>query len=159
MYYTTPEYPPTTRWTALKTDGSRDQLYEEVTQYLDRIASGLQCPPRVLSGKLSRIIGKWKLVKGMRDSIDYSCTNVIYDFRTDGTVIVNSDMAGFESGIYPYNYTVYDRLVDYLMSPFPNLIIDRTKVGCEVIKRYLILSKEFAIPYMYESNQLFVRVE
>lgn len=54
----------------------------------------LQCPVTAIQGEKNDIIGKWKLVKQKNawglPTIDYSCQNIIYEFKSDGNLLVTS---------------------------------------------------------------------
>lgn len=56
----------------------------------------LQCPVTAIQGKENVIIGKWKLVKQDNawgvPSVDYSCQKIIYEFKSDGRLLVTGNV-------------------------------------------------------------------
>ncbi|TZF85711.1 hypothetical protein FW774_01140 (plasmid) [Pedobacter sp. BS3] len=78
----------------------------------------LQCPVDAVAGSETDIGGKWKLVKGehyssnsrQRQTKDYSCNNIVYQFHSDGRLIISSDIEdniGFAAGEYMYEATLH----------------------------------------------------
>lgn len=75
----------------------------------------LKCPVTAIEGANDNVVGKWKLVKvrivQLDDGIsmkDYSCKNIIYDFKQDGSLVVNGaqkDVHSFENGEYSFVFS------------------------------------------------------
>lgn len=73
----------------------------------------LTCPISARKGYDAKLVGKWKLVKSEsvfmnRNAEDYSCNKIIYDFRSDGTLVITSDIdkyIGSKPGTYQYKFT------------------------------------------------------
>lgn len=55
-----------------------------------------KCPIKAVIGNENDILGRWKLmeVSAMSRS-DYSCNEIIYDFRQDGSLFVGSNLANY----------------------------------------------------------------
>ena len=72
------------------------------------------CLPVIVNGSQTDIRGDWKQVKGQTvfynpKTIDYSCNNIVYHFKTNDSLIIDSDVTspiGYESGIYNYQFTL-----------------------------------------------------
>ena len=69
----------------------------------------LDCPVESINGSKKSIVGKWKLVReygGLRMegplNEDYSCNMIVYHFRSNGKVEINSDIEYYNSGVHPY---------------------------------------------------------
>jgi hypothetical protein len=80
----------------------------------DSIIDDLNCTVTAVHGKKDNIIGKWKLVAGRQVGIDkmriedYSCQNIIYEFRSDGNLIVTGDAEnylGISQGTHEFKLT------------------------------------------------------
>lgn len=73
----------------------------------------LRCPTVARVGSNTQVVGKWKLLKGSTvfydtKTVDYSCNEVIYDFRSNGIVIITSDiqeLIGSNPGEHSYEFT------------------------------------------------------
>lgn len=72
--------------------------------------TGTNCKVTPVCGKANDIIGKWKLVKtkeaySLKNGFnDYSCDEVIYEFRTDNKLVVTSNIEEQLNGEYKFNY-------------------------------------------------------
>ncbi|MCL6260907.1 hypothetical protein M3O96_17520 [Aquiflexum sp. TKW24L] len=85
----------------------------------------LKCQVDAVTGPEDDVVGKWKMVweRGAffnRDTIDYSCNNIIYHFRPDGFLEVRSDVeeAGLPQGDYNYELTMsplYEHMGGYTL--------------------------------------------
>jgi hypothetical protein len=72
------------------------------------------CQPVSINGSQTDIKGDWKQVQGKTvffnpKTIDYSCDNIIYHFRMNDSLIIESDVIspiGYESGNYGYQFTL-----------------------------------------------------
>lgn len=77
---------------------------------IDEEIANLNCKVTPVCGEKGNIVGKWKLVKATEalvtapTSIDYSCENIIYEFRPDNKLVVTSNIEGQMSGEYEYQY-------------------------------------------------------
>jgi len=76
----------------------------------------LKCPVTAVEGPDDKIIGKWKLVKTRTSGFtqpsrieDYSCGNIIYHFKQDGSLVVSGVQEGvlsrFENGEYSFVFS------------------------------------------------------
>lgn len=103
-----------------------------------------KCTINAINGPEDNIIGKWKLVKGEEvfynpRTVDYSCNNVIYQFKTDGVLIITSDIVdiiGFGTGKYSYEFILTDK-------GSHTLKVDNSQGGCS------ILGSDLTINYAY----------
>lgn len=72
--------------------------------------ANLNCPVSPVCGKKDDIVGKWKLVKAQSKrsvepaKIDYSCEEIIYEFRTDKKLVISSNVDGQFEGEHEYWY-------------------------------------------------------
>lgn len=74
----------------------------------------LNCSIKSVDGPNQSLIGKWKLVEAMSAAFmpnpgtprDYSCSKIIYHFKSDGTLIVSSNHKDFSSGQYQYEFSL-----------------------------------------------------
>ncbi len=69
----------------------------------------LRCHVDAVIGPEDDVVGKWKLVweRGAflnRDTVDYSCNNVIFQFRPDGILEVSGDVEEDGPPVGDYNY-------------------------------------------------------
>lgn len=70
----------------------------------------LKCPVSPICGKKDDIVGKWKLVKAQSkrpiepSKIDYSCEEIIYEFRTDKILVISSNIDRHFDGEHEYWY-------------------------------------------------------
>ncbi|KEO75450.1 hypothetical protein [Anditalea andensis] len=84
-------------------------------QEVDTIEEDLKCRIESVNGPDDDVIGKWKLVKEERFRMidgeirinDYSCNNIIYEFKEDGLLEVTNDTGdeNHASGEYSYEFT------------------------------------------------------
>ena len=69
---------------------------------------GRACPVEAVEGPEDELVGKWKMVWMRRgfsiETVDHSCDNVIYHFRPDGILEVDSDVEGIGYDVGDYNY-------------------------------------------------------
>jgi hypothetical protein len=74
----------------------------------------LACKISAVSGSKDNIVGDWKLSIGKTvffkpQIVDYSCLNIIYHFKTNDTLIIESSAEnpiGNRAGIYIYHLTL-----------------------------------------------------
>jgi len=74
-----------------------------------------KCTTIAVEGPENNVIGKWKQVKGKTvfdkpQIVDYSCNNIIYNFKSDGSLSIYSDIdnpIGYNSGEYIYEFSLY----------------------------------------------------
>ncbi|MDR1344877.1 MAG: hypothetical protein LBJ39_05935, partial [Tannerellaceae bacterium] len=115
-----------------------------------------------------------KLLKNVSLDADYSCREVIFDFRTDSVLIITSDDAAYPSGEYTYrtNGPLHIRTVpepsvpaeyaDLMDAPFlppaPNLSIDGKEMYCnvETSKMVFLFKWEDLTP---KADKVFIRIE
>lgn len=75
---------------------------------------GQTCPVEAVEGPADDIVGKWKMVWMRRgfsiETVDHSCNNIIYHFRPDGILEVNSDVE--EAGGYAFGEYDYELILD-----------------------------------------------
>ncbi len=78
----------------------------------DSIIADLKCTVTAVHGEKDNIIGKWKLVKQNNawdlPIIDYSCQNIIYEFKSDGNLLVigdNEDQLSVPLGSHKFELT------------------------------------------------------
>jgi len=72
----------------------------------------LQCAVNSVAGKQHEIRGKWKLVSYRTvfynpTTTDYSCNQIIYEFKQGGRLVVSSDVVepnGYPAGDYSYEF-------------------------------------------------------
>ncbi|MDR2118369.1 MAG: hypothetical protein LBP25_02375 [Tannerellaceae bacterium] len=87
------------------------------------------------------IVGTWKLLLDFSagDTVDRSCTEVIYSFHADGTVTIESQIKEIASGTFEYSYSTdpYCPLCDPLNPP-PNLVIGENKYYCQLSPSWLV---------------------
>lgn len=89
----------------------------------------LDCHSNSVIGMKNSIVGKWKLVEHLFGYMsqpevsgsvhDYSCNNIIYHFKEDGTLIVNSDHINFSSSQREYQFSATS-LTPYIENPLFN---------------------------------------
>lgn len=73
-----------------------------------------ECKFKTTSGSSSNIVGKWKVVSrtsgGMSmegpKTIDFTCSNVFYEFLKNGTVKISSDDERYQSNLGESEYSV-----------------------------------------------------
>jgi hypothetical protein len=78
------------------------------------------CPVRKVNSHLSEVHGKWILIQGITfgqgtniPDEDYSCHRITYEFRRNGTLIVNSnltDYIGLPSGTFTFEWEAQETL-------------------------------------------------
>jgi hypothetical protein len=160
LYYTSPEYPPRTVWTAEKyeTLHFEDELRENDHHSL---LKNIQCRSEMIPSERDNIIGRWKLMKDLLKDVDYSCHRIIYDFKPDGQLQIISDTEYHPSGNQTYIYTNYPFCPLCLCSEcLPNLILgDTTDVYCEVLKRTMIIYALGGDVRHREGEKVLVRIE
>lgn len=79
---------------------------------LKEVIETFECGVEVIEGEQHEIVGKWKLVLvgyafSTPDPTDYSCNQIVYDFKPDGRLVVTSDIAqtgGYGAGNYSYEF-------------------------------------------------------
>lgn len=112
--------------------------------------SHLKCAPLLKIGAKDDIIGKWKLVQiwkmvgaegnsAVFDTIDVSCNNVYYEFKTDNILKITGNEDDFPAGSYTYSYQPANICPTCL--PAPNLIIgDYEPIFCLVYEYKIIMT-------------------
>ena len=107
----------------------------------------LKCPVVAVNGADDNILGKWKLVNANivfsnPRTEDYSCDEIIYDFRADGILVVSSgasgDSVGHQQGQYTYAFTA-DRLFEGIEESY-TLSINETKIASGIKNNKLVLN-------------------
>jgi hypothetical protein len=104
----------------------------------DFVKLDLTCPITARKGDDSEVIGKWKLVKGetvfmSKSTEDYSCNEIIYHFRSDGSLIITANIDKFignTSGTYQYKFT--DSQLYEGMSQTKTLQINLRSLACGI---------------------------
>lgn len=128
----------------------------------DNMEENLRCPIEALDGANDNVVGKWKLAKAKvvfqnPRTEDYSCDEIIYDFRADGILVISggasSDSIGYPEGQYTYAFTA-DKLFEWVEESY-TLSIDETKIASGINNNQLILnSSPLDGPILY-----FVRIQ
>ncbi|MDR1557221.1 MAG: hypothetical protein LBS88_09370 [Tannerellaceae bacterium] len=154
LYYTSPGYPPRNSWEAVRIsaeDFEKQRQEVLLNNYLRNVA----CPPEAVSGGrlTDNIAGRWKLIKDMETGVDFSCDEIIYDFRPDNTLEITSNHPGYQDIT-----SVYDYLCDvWTLLPFDNqacrLLIDGEEVWSEVLEKMMFLGNE-----LNPSAKVFIRI-
>ena len=113
----------------------------------------IRCVPDLKNGPADDIVGLWKMVgiyKGMaKSSTDYSCGNIVWNFREDGTVSIEDDTADGIKGNFSYRFVAMLNFCP-LCGVGPNLdlypVEDEWTVGsrgiglfCRVLKNTMVL--------------------
>ncbi|MDR2125263.1 MAG: hypothetical protein LBP63_00345 [Prevotellaceae bacterium] len=116
------------------------KLLLQTTAILLILAGVIACGKEEKIGEHS-IIGRWKLMEVVhisgndyyvRDTIDYSNNNIIYDFHSDNKLIIQGYIENdLQQGEHIYNYTQLNVCPTCL--PAPNLVIDNdSRVFCKI---------------------------
>jgi hypothetical protein len=109
----------------------------------------LACLVTAVDDSENNIVGEWKLVKGVAtfqspDTVDYSCKDIVYVFKQDGTLTINSNRQsniGLEDEDYNY---------ELILSPLDDNVNEKhtLKIG-ELNSAINIGSKEMIINNSY----------
>ncbi len=96
----------------------------------------LKCPVRKVNLNLPEIYGRWILIQGINygqgtniPDEDYSCHRISYEFRKNGTLIVNSnltDYIGLPGGTFTFEWEAQEALDE---RPLYTLKIDGDEYG------------------------------
>jgi hypothetical protein len=174
LCYTSPEYPPRFTWKAIRVD-SLDLAPEYMDSRYDALLSGVQCMPAAVTGEPYDITGRWKLLKDVSLDADYSCKEVIFDFRADSALTVTGDDADYPAGEYKYSSNgrlhistypePYKRLTEYaglrdgpILSPPPNLSIDGKELFCSVGASRMVFLFEWDRWNVPKADKIFIRI-
>jgi hypothetical protein len=159
LCFTSPEYPPRFSWKAIKTEQQDFEIARQNTLF-SHYLSDVKCSPEAASSAMYeyRIVGKWKLSKDIREKTDYTCDNIIYDFREwnadDGTIlVVTSDRPEYPSGIHRYGF-LYDSLASYNYPP--PLTIDDVPVYYDVLGKIMFIGDKDS---QQNESIIFVRIK
>ncbi len=105
----------------------------------DNNPENLRCRVRAVAGPEDDVVGKWKLVRVRQayftrepEVTDYSCDDIVYHFRSDGSLVVNNSVteAAHHAGDYNYEF-IWDPF-DSGASSFRGLKIAHNRWGCSV---------------------------
>ena len=138
----------------------KKQEKESLATKFEKEFGSLQCIPDPVFGKKNEIIGKWKLVQKCSavgeqngglifDTVDVSCNNVIYEFKSDNTLTITGD----KDDITPGNYTyIYQPVNDWYINDFPpNLqIVGLKNISCFIYEYKIV---------MPNVNKAFIRIK
>lgn len=105
-----------------------------------------KCNTVAVKGAEDSVIGKWKQVKGesvFRNPliVDYSCNEIIYHFKSDGTLTITSDIdnpIGYNSGNYTYVFSLNSMYEN--MEENHTLKIGDSSWGCSISESSMILN-------------------
>jgi hypothetical protein len=163
LYYTSPEYPPRTVCAAGRYN-TPDFEADKQEVWCRSFLKDILCRTETVAGTRNNIAGRWKLMKDLTAPADYSCRDIIYDFRPDGQLQITGgtedDPPGIRPGIQTWSYTDYPFCSLCLCSACPpNLLLGATGgVYCEVLKRTMVIyaSEEDTLPG--EPAKILVRI-
>ena len=101
------------------------------------------CKIKIKIGRDDHIVGSWQLVKEQTvffepKTIDHSCNDIIYDFRADGTLIVNGD----PDSPTQRSYELLPKPLEASNEEF-TLKIDALVMGCEVSPEEMVLNRSY----------------
>lgn len=125
----------------------------------DDLDNAQRCKVEGKIGADDDIFGQWKLIKGQTffyesKTIDYSCNNIIYEFREDETLIISSDTETvIDLGPGLYSYQLHYEPLEASDEEF-TLQIDGLIMGIEISTDAMIVNHSyFDGPILY-----FVRI-
>jgi hypothetical protein len=158
LYYTSPEYPPRNSWMAVKISAEE---YEKKRQEVlfNRHLGDVACPPEAVSGRdlVYDIVGRWQLMRDTEAGIDCSCDEIVYDFRTDDTLVITDNRPDYLApAVQDYLFEICHDCWWYLYSPkYYELTIDGVRVERnEVLEKLMFLGDD-----SNPSAKIFVRIE
>lgn len=120
-----------------------------------------ECPPVAVEGPEDDVVGKWKQIKGetvfyQSQIVDYSFNNIVYNFKSDGTLSINSDIdnpIGYNTGEYVYEFSQHS-LYGNIDEKY-TLKIDKKNWACSITGSNLVLNNAYLDgPILY-----FVRIK
>jgi hypothetical protein len=105
----------------------------------------ITCPISVNKGDDRSVIGSWKLVKSetvfmSKTNEDYSCNDIIYNFKSNGTLNITSDInnyIGDKQGSYKYSFST-SQLYNGGNQPY-TLKINQRAVACSISQGVMTL--------------------
>lgn len=105
-----------------------------------------KCTTVAVEGPEDDVVGKWKQVKGKTvfdksQIVDYSCNNIIYNFKSDGSLSINSDIdnpIGYNSGEYIYEFSQHS-LYENIDENY-TLKIDNSNWACSISGSNMVLN-------------------
>lgn len=108
---------------------------------------GLQCPVTMQEGADDNVIGKWKLVKASIIKLahgisteDYSCNNIIYHFKEDGSLIISGVDEGMHiRGNGVYSFELKDTMLYDHMEYDYTLKIGEIRKACGIHNNAMVL--------------------
>lgn len=133
---------------------------------IDEEIANLNCKVTPVCGEKGNIVGKWKLVKATEalvaapTSIDYSCEDIIYEFRPDNKLVVTSNLEGQMSEEYEYQYKLPEACPTCL--PNQNLYIGEASFYGHVSANKLEMvspQEEFSNYEFQKYHRLLVRIK
>jgi hypothetical protein len=157
LHYTSPGYPPLNSWNAVRI--SEEEFEKKRQEVLfDRHLRNAACSPEnVGRGELLMhdIAGRWKLIKDTETAIDYSCHEIIYDFRPDKTLVITGNLPDYPaSPAHNYSFQACECWYEPFHPKSSELTIDGEPVRSEVLDKIMFLGDE-ANP----SAKVFIRIE
>lgn len=113
----------------------------------DHLDEALRCPVEAVNGANDNITGKWKLVKAkavFRDprTEDYSCNDIVYDFRADGMLVISGttkNPIGYDEGQYAYEFSI-GKLYQEAEEDY-TLKIGNTSLACNIEENQLVINE------------------
>jgi hypothetical protein len=104
-----------------------------------------KCNTNAVTGSQDDIVGEWKQVKGKTvfsnpQIIEYTCNNIIYKFKSDGSLNILSDVEnpiGYNSGDHIYEFS-QNNLYGIPDENF-TLKIDNTNWACSISGSNMVL--------------------
>ncbi len=104
--------------------------------------NALKCLVEPVIGKENDIVGKWKLVKShspmMNKTEDYSCSDIVYNFRADGTLLITENGTDPKESL-TFSYEVIKKPYLENIAPF-TLKRDALESGCSIAKESMVLN-------------------
>jgi|SRR5690606_13581353 len=136
-------------------------MFHKLQLYITGTKTDLECTVTGVKGNDRQIKGKWKLVKGSTvfynpRTVDYSCDEVIYNFKSNGTLVITSDtedLISLPSGEYPYILT-RSPIYEGIGKPY-TVKINSLDIACSISNGIMILDNSRVDAPILE----FVRIE
>jgi hypothetical protein len=109
------------------------ELYERV-----------KCPSSVKTGEEEDPVGIWKLILRINgtDTVDCSCEEVVYHFKSDQTLAVSIGNGAEENVVYEYDGFPFCP-VCLPLTPRPNLRMGSSEVYCQVLPEIMFVYPQF----------------
>jgi len=133
-------------------------------QEVDTPEGELRCQVEAVAGEEDVVVGKWKMIKKTEfnfttgsHTTDHSCDNIIYYFREDGHVKVESDVEGipYNTGDNVFPYELKFSLIHETMEDYTTLRIGNIRWPCKIEKRNMTLN----LAYVDGPTLNFVRIQ